>query len=313
MRDLLGKNLIYKIVAVFLAVVLWLNASDQDISYRQQVVEVPLEVRGLSISLVASELPKSVNVRVEGELGVVDRLRTNQFSAFVRLDSYEAGTHRVPVEVTIPTGVRLINITPSSVAVTLTEMGTKQLPVVASVRGGAAPGFRVLNPVIEPAEVIVSGPEDILKGLRSAVVRIELNNVSQNYVRVLPVTLNSDADLEVSIKPNTVKVTIPVVAENQSKTVPVEAVIQGTPPEGVEVGTVQVEPKQVEISGAPDVIDSITSIKTRPVDLTGREDSFTENARLEISESVQVLGRTEVSVTVELIKKEQEPEQKPGE
>ena len=240
-------------------------------------------------------------------------MRTNQFSAFVRLDSYEAGTHRIPVEVTIPTGVRLINITPSSVAVTLTEMGTRQLPVVASIRGGAAPGFRVLNPVIEPAEVIVSGPEDILKGLRSAVVKIELNNVSQNYVRVLPVTLNSDADLEVSIKPNTVKVTIPVVAENQSKTVPVEAVIQGKPPEEIEVGTVQVEPKQVEISGAPEVIESITSIKTRPVDLTGREDSFTEKARLEIPESVQVLGRTEVSVTVELTKKEQEPEQKPGE
>lgn len=312
MRDLLGKNLVYKIVAVFLAIVLWLNASDQEISYRQRVVEVPLEVRGLSSSLVASELPKNVNVRVEGELGVVDRLKPNQFSAFIRLDSYEAGTHRAPVEVTVPTGVRLINIVPPSVEVKLTEMGSVQLPVVASIRGRAAPGFRMLNPIIEPSEVIVNGPNDILKELSSAVVKVDINNATQDVIKVLPITLKNDAELKVSLRPSTVKVHIPVVREQESKTVPVQVIIEGAPPEGYNMGTVQVQPERVEISGVPDVIERISSIKTRPVNISGRENSFTENVSLEIPESVQVLGRTEVRVAVELIKEVQE-EEKPVE
>ena len=73
-----------------------------------------------------------------------------------------------------------VNITPSSVAVTLTEMGADGAGGCKSGRSGS--GFRVLNPVIEPAEVI-SAAGRYFKGLRSAVVKIELDNVSQNYVR----------------------------------------------------------------------------------------------------------------------------------
>lgn len=184
MKDLLGKNLTYKLVAIFLAVVLWLNASDQEISFRQQVVDVPLEVRSLSSSLIANELPEKVKVRIEGEWSIVEKVETKQFSAFIRLDSYEAGTHEVPVEVTVPAGVRLIGITPASVSVHLTEMTSIQIPVHVDVEGSVAPGYSMLDPVVEPAEAIVRGPQDVLEKITSARVKVSLSNLKEDYVKV---------------------------------------------------------------------------------------------------------------------------------
>lgn len=303
MRDLLGKNLIYKIVAIFLAVVLWMNASDQEPTFRETVVQVPLEVRNLSESFVARDIPETVKVQVEGEWSVVDKVDPDQFSAFIRLEAFEAGNHQVPVEVTVPPGVRLVNIIPSAVALQLTEITTKRLPVVVDVVGGPAAGYTMLEPVVEPEEVIVSGPSDILDTLRTASVRVEIRNATEDVVRVLPVTLGNDTELEVTVTPSTAKVSISVVPREQSKTVPVEVSVEGTPAEGFVVGTVQVQPETVQISGAPEVIGNISTISTLPVDVNGLEANFTGNVGLSIPEGVQLVGQSpaEANVTVEIL------------
>lgn len=306
MRDLLQKNLTYKLVALFLAVVLWMNASDKEAEFRQQVVEVPLEVRNLSSSFVASDLPEKVKVQVEGEWSVIKVVNDSQFSAFVRLDSYGAGEHEVPVEVTVPAGVRLVKITPSVVKVRLTEMSSLQVPVVADIQGEAAEGFTMLKPVIEPAEVIISGPYNVLKKIRSARVKVSLKNARKDFVDVLPV-VPSGVDAEeykLTVNPSTAKISISIIQEERSKTVPVEVAVEGTPLEGYTVGAVQVQPGQVSITGAPEAVNKISSLKTLPVDVSGLESSFTGEVRLEVPEAVQVAGDSSVKVTVEILKQE---------
>lgn len=306
MRDLLGKNFIYKLVAVFLAVVLWFNASDQQNAYSKQVVKVPLEVRNLPASLVVTELPANVEVQVEGAWSVVENVDAQDFSAFVGLESYKAGKHEAPVEVTVPPGVRLVNVTPSTIVVQLASMTSVQLPIVAKVEGGAASGFRILTPVVEPAEAIIRGPETLLKKVQSARVNVTLNNIREDYVKILPVTLDGsseDESFNISIAPSTAKVFIPVVPEGRGKMVPLEVVLQGKPLEGYTVGRVQVEPEEVEISGPAETVDKIHSVKTHPVDVEGRESSFTENVGLNVPDNIEVAQQVGVDVFVE-IKKE---------
>jgi len=307
MRDLLTKNLTYKLVAIFLAVVLWMNASNQETGFRQQVVEVPLEVRNLSSSLVASELPEKVKVRVEGEWSIVERITADQFSAFVRLDSHESGIYNAPVEVTVPAGVRLINISPASVSVRLTEMSSIQVPVYVEVDGGVAPGYTMLTPVVEPSEAIISGPEDILNKITSAQVKVSLNNITEDYVKVLPIRPQASGagQSQVTVKPTTAKVSISVVQEDQTKTVNIEASVEGTPMEGYAVGAVEVEPRQVSISGAPELIANINSLKTLPVSVEGKDSSVTESVGLVIPEGVQVLSQRTINVSVEIVKQEE--------
>lgn len=311
MKDLLGKNLVYKLVAVFLAVVLWFNASDQQNVYQEQVFKVPLEIRNLPSSLVVTDLPASVEVEVEGKWGVVDKVNARDFSAFVGLETYKAGKNEVPVEVTVPPGVRLVNVNPSTIIVQLANMASVQLPVVADIRGGAAEGFRALPAVIEPAEVIVNGPQTLLDKIRSARVKVNLNDAQEDWVKVLPITLNGqskDDAFNVTIEPKTAKVYIPIVPAEQGKVVPIEVTFQGEPPEGYVVGTVTVEPDGVEITGTQEEINKITSIKTLPVNVEGRESSFSENIKLDVPGSVKVSRQAGVDVFVEIKKTEQPPQ-----
>lgn len=183
---------------------LWFNASDQQNAYSKQVVKVPLEVRNLPASLVVTELPANVEVQVEGAWSVVENVDAQDFSAFVGLESYKAGKHEAPVEVTVPPGVRLVNVTPSTIVVQLASMTSVQLPIVAKVEGGAASGFRILTPVVEPAEAIIRGPETLLKKVQSARVNVTLNNIREDYVKILPVTLDGsseDESFNISIAP----------------------------------------------------------------------------------------------------------------
>ncbi len=305
MKERFGGNFIYKLVAVFLAVVLWFNASDQQSTVHEQRVTVPLEVRNLPASLVVTDLPANVQVHVEGRWGVVDNVDARDFSAFIGLESYKAGKHEAPVEVTVPPGVRLVKVSPSSITVELASVTSVQLPVVAEIRGEVAEGFRTLTPVIEPAEAVVSGPEVLLNKVRSARVQVNMNNVREDYVKVLPITLNTNNEgdyFNMTVNPGMAKVFIPVVREGQSKTVPVNVSVQGEPPKGYSIGRIQVQPQKVEIIGPQDALENIGSIRTHPIDVGERTTSFTENVGLEVPAAVEVSRQVGVDVFVEIIK-----------
>ncbi len=303
MRKLLGENVTYKLVAIFLAIVLWLNASGQESSLRQLVVEVPLEMRNLSSSLVASEIPETVRVRIEGDRDAVEKVEPSQLSAFVRMDQYEAGSHHVPVQVTIPGGVRLVNVYPDTVPVQLTEMTSVNLPVDVDVEGGVAEGFTMLSPVVNPGQVVVSGPSDVLEKISSARVTVLLNEATQDYNNELSVTLEGvdSARNQLDIEPAAVRVTIPVVQEDQTKTVTIEAVVEGSPPEGFTVGTVTLQPQTINIRGSSGVLSEISGIRTGAINVEGKETSFSETVALTMPQGVQAIGGTEVVVTVEIV------------
>lgn len=306
LRDLLGKNLLYKLVAVFLAVVLWMNASDQDTSLRQLVVDVPLEMRNLSSSLVAGELPETVRVRIEGEWSAVEGVDSSQFSAFVALDSLGEGNHQVPIQVTVPQGVRLVNIYPANVSLRLTEMTSVTLPVTVDVEGRVAVGYTMLSPVVEPAETVISGPKDVLEQVTSARVQVNISGATGDYNSVLPITLvgaGSEVN-RLTVSPATARVTISVIQEAQTKTVNLEAVVEGNPQEGFTVGTVSLAPATVDISGAPEILSQISVIKTLPVSVEGKEASFTESVAFSVPEGVRVIGRSEAAVTVEILEEQ---------
>lgn len=303
MKERFGGNFIYKLVAVFLAVVLWFNASDQQSAVHEQTVTVPLEVRNLPASLVVTELPANVQVHVEGRWGVVDNVDARDFSAFIGLESYSAGKHEAPVEVTVPPGVRLVKVSPSTITVELASVKSVQLPVVADIKGEVAEGFRALTPVIEPAEAIVSGPEVLLNKVRSARVQVNLNNVREDYVKVLPITLNTNREedyFNMTVNPGMAKVFIPVVREGQTKTVSVNVSVQGVPPKGYSIGRIQVQPQKVEIVGPQDTLEKIESIRTYPINVEERKASFTENVGLEVPAGVEVSRQVGVDVFVEI-------------
>jgi len=302
----LSQNLIYKLVAVFLALVLWFNAWDQQNPIIEEVFNVPLEVRELPPSLVVAKLPENVQVRVEGRKNIISEISSRDFHAYVNLKKAEKGEHDVDVKVEVPPGVHLVNITPSKVSVGVDERSEIQLPVVVEIEGNVSPGYKALEPFVEPSEAVISGPKSLLSKVETVSVKVSLSGERDDYVRTLPIMVDGE-DLggryQVTVSPQTAKVFIPVVPEGAEKVVPVEAVLTGRPAAGYEVGRVVVHPSKMKIFGSREVLERVEYIRTYPLDVTGREDDFTANVGLRVPESVDVSAAVTVDVFVEIRRK----------
>lgn len=81
----------------------------------------------------------------------------------------------------------------------------------------------------------------------------------------------------VSIVPSTVTVQI---THETTKSLKVEPDLVGSPAKGYRVKKVVADPTQVDVTGAVDVLRHMNSIKTEPINLVGKAESFSKTVRI---------------------------------
>jgi len=89
--------------------------------------------------------------------------------------------------------------------------------------------------------------------------------------------------------------------------VQVKPAILGTPAEGFQAGVIQVYPGEVLISGPQSKIDKIASAGTEPIDISGRNESFTQNVHLDLDDiSIRIEETDSVDVVVNIEEEREE-------
>ncbi len=154
--------------------------------------------------------------------------------------------------------------------------------VRVTVRGGFSSLQEVSSTDIPPLLVDLEGTKD------EDVVRFERDLVEVGAgTRV------------VSIQPSFMRVSL---TERASRNVPVRARLVGEPPPGYVISSVEVEPQKLELSGPEEVVGRTRVALTEPIDVSGREEGFTERVQLRHDSSLlrdDLDGAIEVSVTIE--------------
>ena len=85
-----------------------------------------------------------------------------------------------------------------------------------------------------------------------------------------------------------------------TRTVRVVPQVQGRPAPDHVLGPVQVNPATVEIKGPRTTIEGRSAVETLPVDVSGRRAPVTQTVGLALPDSVYLVDRRTVSVTVEI-------------
>jgi YbbR domain-containing protein len=130
MRDLLIKDLGWKLFSLFLAVVIWLTVHQINNESSAPIVPVPgrpvtFEKQVLIISSAADVrdfrvAPATVTVTVSGPAEVMEVLQANQVRATVDLTDIVAGKDLSRrVDVSAPAGVTLVSVQPPTVGIIL--------------------------------------------------------------------------------------------------------------------------------------------------------------------------------------------------
>ena len=278
-----------------LAVLLWLYVTGVQAAPERNVT-VKLNAVGLSPSLVATGVPDQVNVRIQDRFDL-DLYSGQAFSAVVDLSGARTGTDVLPVQVTSPFGVKVVQVVPSQITVTVDRLAERRLPVRVREQGAVAPGYRAGTPAAQPLLVDVRGPAAALEDLSSVPVTVDLAGATRSMDESLPVEVSGTG---FSVTPDRVTVTVPVTQESPVKTVPVVVQVSGAPAAGWQIGSITAGPDTVTLYGSPEQLAAISFVDTLPVSLTGYTHDLLEEVPLQLPAGVDRATPDKVSVTVQV-------------
>ncbi len=276
-----------KVISVVLAVLLWFYIGNQGQSNaRQDTVPAKIHYINLAEGLSLSG-PSQVSVKLWGTVS-----QTGEVVAVADLKGLGPGSHRVPVKVQPVKGAMLTTVVPDQVEVKLSPTAEKRLPTSYEIIRNPAPGFEVMDVVIQPDNCLVSGDPGQLSRVARVVAQVDL--ASARNVINLEVSLqardaaNRDISATVEMVPRTVNVYAVVVPVTDNKTVEVKALTGGSPAEGYRVSEVRLEPSTVTLLGGKAQIEGIDQVSTKALDVTGQSQSFSQEIDIQDLSGVKV-------------------------
>ncbi len=265
--------------------------------------DIPIRVENQPPEMFLLEEPPPVtSVRYLAREGAA-RPGPNTFQAWIDLsDVPETGgtiARRVQLTTADP-NIQVIDWTPRTVEIRLDPIAFKIVPVAIDY-GEPPPNVELGEEVSEPRTVTVTGPESLLQtvvGARaSVVIQPSGINVDQD-VALVPVDQVGNAVGQVRVDPSTARITIQVFTEPETRTMPINPVITGTPAAGFEVESVTVEPAAALVEGDADPLAAIAGLDTEPISISGLSETETFDARLALPDGIERVTDDPITVTV---------------
>lgn len=285
--------------ATLLYVVLVLSQNSND--WRGQV---PIEVRNQPASAVLlGGIQYVTSIRYFAPVDVANRVTGDMFSAWIDLSTATADTTSdvvVTVNVTSPDPqVQVLDWSPRRISVRLDPLRQKLVPVQVD-RGTVPAGLEIREPIVDTTQVTVSGTQSAVSQVVAAVarVRIDPSGVSiDQEVDLAAIDARGETVGQVRLDPSSVRVRILVGSQLQSRSLPVNAIVTGTPAAGYTLTSVDVAPLAVTVEGDITTIESLTKIDTQPLSVTGAASDVSGTVGLVVPAGVDVLGASTIFLT----------------
>jgi len=291
MQKLRGKNIVPKLVALIMAVVLWIYVTNEQNPPVEASLTVPLELRNVATSLVVVDAPDSVRIKVRGSRSAITELQAEGTKFFLDMRDYDEGRHNVKVYAQLPAGLELLEIYPEKVPVRLDTVVSRKMPVEIHLTGSAAAGTSVAKVVANPEQVTIEGPRSLVDSVGKMELSLDLSGKNADFdIAVIPVPLDVDSTevTGLTVNPDKVKITVNLVRGLNTKTVEIRPIIYGygelAP--GMMLKGVIAKPDKIDISGDPQILDKIDYIYTEPVNVAGIAKDTVREAKLQLKTGV---------------------------
>ena len=297
------------LLALFLAVVVWIIAVQQEDPIITREVPEPISVTYVDLEpglTVLGDPVDKVTVWVRGPKSVVEALDADAFQAQVSLKGLGPDVHTLPIQVRGPQNVTIEKIEPAHAVVHLEQVTTKAIPVRVEVLDSPPLGYMVRTEAItvEPMTVTVTGPESQVRTVEAAVAEVFVQGQRSTLRTEVVLSPRNARDLpvfDVTLEPPTAVITVPVEQQPGYLEVPVVPQTRGQPAEGYRVSSISVDPATVTLRGSPQVLQSLPGyVETEPLDISGATQDIIERLPLRVPENVAVLGSKSVIVTVRI-------------
>lgn len=161
-----------KLVSLILALALWLLLVPAEKMYSEKSLTIPLETRNVPAGLEIVEPPvAAIDITLRAPNRLLDEIGPSGLVARIDLDRATVLQQEYPLNtsmIAVPPGAEVVKISPSKVTIRLERTAEAQIEVRPLVRGRPAAGHRHVRTDVEPASVVVRGPESLVGGVKDA-------------------------------------------------------------------------------------------------------------------------------------------------
>jgi YbbR domain-containing protein len=297
--------------AFVMAVAVWVAAvsvADPD-EVRQYPNPIPVEIIGQDPSLVITgDVPKQIELTLRAPSSIWESMLNNEgdIRAILDLSGLSTGEHTLTIQIQISTRpVRIVSANPRTVTLTLEPLKTQTLPVDVNVTGEPAIGYRAGDPILDPKEITISGPQSQVDRVVKVRVPMNLAGVRENVeqtVTVQPLDENNQIVAGLGLNPSEVNITIPVSQQGGYRDLAVKVVVTGQVASGYRLANITVFPPVVTVfSGDPALVNSLPGVlETQPLDLENANDELNTRLSINLPEGVSLVGDQTVLVRVNI-------------
>ena len=299
------RNWPLKLGAVLLASLLYggIVLSQDDRRWLGRVVIEPVGLPADATLLDA--IPEVTSITYRADLDVA--LTNESFRAVVDLSRIEPelGAPEVDVPVSLDaldSRVRVVGFEPRSVPVRLDPVVSEEMQVHVDI-GPPPEGLQIGTSQARPARVTVEGASTRVESIRTieAPVTIDASGLSVDQdVELVPLDVERNEVQGVRITPERVRVMVAVAPALSTVTVAVHPDVQGSPPTGYSFTGVTSRPAAVNVNGSEPVVELLQTAETATIRLEGHTESFEVEVDLALPAGLTPVGRTSVTVRVEI-------------
>ena len=251
---------------------------------------------------VVSPPPPVTQVRYFAATGVP--VATSTFVATIDLAGQQdkVGVISLPINVTSQDPrVRILGFDPTFATIELDDLVPRP-DVTVKVVHPPVPDGLTLGPItVDPATVTVSGASSIVSKVDTVRADIVIGaagiDIDQD-VQLVPVDKLGNALSPLDVTPATARVTIPVFSDRQSRTLPINPIVTGTPAAGFEIEAVTVEPQVALVAGDADQLATLTRVDTAPISMTGVSADENVTVGLALPTGVVAVGEETIRVSI---------------
>lgn len=306
MNRLLNNNLVLRIIALILSIIIWLtvnspNPGNAGVSGVSAPFVNPVHVTVSNTMVVTGIVPSRVTITVISPAIDMGTLPAQMMNVVVFVDArgLAPGSHQLPVQVRNMPPFHF-TVDPSTVTVTVDQKVTREKPVRVHVTGNPATGHQLGKPSSALSSVQVTGAQSLVNQVTAVVATVSSDGLTQTTDKtasLLPVNSQGQTVGDVSVVPNSVTVTLPV--ESQQMTLPLQPQVSGTPAPSFAVSGLIISPQRVSVTGNSQALAGLTGIPVG-VNVTGLSTSKTFHLTLPLPQGVKSLQPSQATVQVQV-------------
>ena len=188
------ENLRLLFFAFLLSCAVWYSVvgssqAETDISFHVEYVDLPDDL------MVVKGMKDVLRVRVRASEQRLRSVFNKDFVYRINLKNAVRGANVFPVEINTAfsdvKGMEILSISPSYLIIEVDEIAEKRVPVEVDFSDKDDDDLYVRDLVLEPSEVQLKGPKEILENIYSLKVKFDINQVelAGKYTRNIPLSL----------------------------------------------------------------------------------------------------------------------------